>query len=178
MDSFQIDRVAIDAAITQREARVAKRRLLHENEGREILIEETQIAGMKVLRNQLFDNKSQNKEKENNAPDAPQIKQKGRQPGAISSQWRHILSDSYHDFARKWFPESALTSIAIRYDIKLKPTDARNRLIGYRVHNYVEEDISVHGTWRVTETCAKKFGFFEKRLEKDKAPKAEAKGAS
>jgi hypothetical protein len=98
----------------------------------------------------------------------------GRQPGAISTPWRHILSDAYHEAGDAGFSENRIVGIAADNGISLKPSDARNRMLAYLPHRYVEENPDISGVWRVTEYAAKKFGFFNKRLEKNEAPDANA----
>lgn len=99
----------------------------------------------------------------------------GRQPGAISTAWRGILADAYHAFGDDGFLEDDLISLANHHGIRLKPSDARNRMLSYLPYSYVEENPDRRGNWRVTTLAAEKFGFAFKP-SKDAAPDAEAPG--
>jgi hypothetical protein len=97
----------------------------------------------------------------------------GRQPGAISNTWKAILADAWRTRGGKGFMEGNLVALAETYGVNLKPSDARNRLVSYAAHNYVEENPDYPGMWRVTVHAAQKFGFDKEPL-KDEAPSTSA----
>lgn len=106
----------------------------------------------------------------------------GRQPGAISKTWKAILRDAWLTFRAAGFTESSLIKLAELHGIRLKLSDARNRMIAYKEHGYVVETNNPQGMWLVTESAAKRFGFFEERpsperAETETAPNVAAVGA-
>jgi hypothetical protein len=152
-----VDAVEFDAAIQAKETDVEKLR-------RKLEAAEHELRGMKELRTRFFGRPSEKQ---------PSIKSDsgksgGRQLGAISFKWRLVLSDAYHDYSGKWFPESAIPALAERRGIQnVRPKDAKERLVSYHSHGYVEEHSVGDGLWRVTESAAKRFGFFEGKLSQD-----------
>lgn len=176
----------IDAAVSAREAQIEKLRY-------ELEIAQAELRGMKSLRDQILGQTISSP-----SPGQPKIIEPfntvgsntvalnqskiighrgGRQTGAISRTWRLILSDMEHNFKSGWFSENHLIPIASKHGIELRVKEARNRMAALSAHNYVQQDPKT-GNWRVTEYAAKKFGFFEKRLEENEAPTEESEGAS
>jgi hypothetical protein len=80
---------------------------------------------------------------------------RGRQPGAISKQWRRVLlaaAARYPDGAG----EAELTTLAHAEGLhNARPRDVRGRMAEYENHGYVET--AIHG-WRVTPYAVAKFG--------------------
>ena len=98
---------------------------------------------------------------------------KGRQPGAISRQWRDTLAMLRMNYP---FPEgfteySAATAAQAAGLPNVRPKDALDRLTAYLSHGYVER--LADGKWLVTDLAAKKYGFLDKG-----APTGEPIGAS
>jgi len=85
-----------------------------------------------------------------------------------------ILSDLYHAHGGGFFTESAVIPAAHAHGIQARPRDVRDRFVSYLAHGYAATDHIRPGQWKVTDDAAKKFGFFEKPLEKNKAPDADA----
>jgi hypothetical protein len=169
-----IDPLEIDSAISAREAEIG--RLRHDLE-----IAEAELRGMKMLRDQIIGPKSPEITMDYVLKDtagrtvAIQTKayRAGRQPGAISKEWRAILADLYNGpFAG--FDESSVMFAAHKHDINLKQSDARARMMAYKEHGYVE---ATDGYWSVTDFAAKKFGFYQE-ANKNEAPTREPEGAS
>ena len=88
------------------------------------------------------------------APPVPAAGGKGRQPGAISKIWRHILiqmSESYP----KGVSETEITEMAKGAGLlNIRSKDVRARMSDYLVHDYVEQGPE---GWRVTQTAISRF---------------------
>jgi hypothetical protein len=166
----------INATVAAREAEVEQLR-------RDLEIAEAKLRGMKELRDQILG------KKELSAPSKPFHHQgdtgnhnltgskaklssrPGRQPGAISKEWRGILADLY---SLNTFDESAIIDAAKDHDINLKHSNARLQMAVYKGHGYVE---GVNGHWKVTRFAAEKFGFLREANENE-APTSKLEGAS
>jgi hypothetical protein len=87
---------------------------------------------------------------------------KGRQPGAISRQWRDTLAMLWMNYP---FPEgfteyNAATAAQSAGLPNVGPKEALERMKAYVNHNYVER--LSNGKWRVTDHMAEKYGFSNK----------------
>jgi hypothetical protein len=81
-------------------------------------------------------------------------KGKGRQPGAISQQWRSILVEVADRFPAG-ASDDGITTIARSFGLdNTRPKDVRDRMNAYQAHGYVE---STPSGWRVTGTAVEKF---------------------
>ena len=156
---FMVDATEFDSAIQAKEADIEKLR-------KKLEIAEHELRGMKDLRVKFFGRAT-----EKQPPSKSDTsKSGGRQPGAISLKWRLVLSDAYHDYNGKWFSEFTIPFLAARQGINnVRPKDAKERLVSYHSHGYVEEHSVGDGLWRVTELAAKRFGFFDARLTPEEA---------
>jgi hypothetical protein len=88
--------------------------------------------------------------------------QRGRQPGAISHQWRDTLAMLWMNYP---FPEgfteyNAATAAQASGLPNVKPKDALERMTAYLNHGYVER--LSDGKWRVTDLTAQKYRFSNK----------------
>jgi hypothetical protein len=95
--------------------------------------------------------------------EAPTKVSAGRQPGAISHQWRDTLSLLWENYP---FPQGfteydAATAAQTAGLPNVEPKVALNRMMAYLSHGYVER--LPDGKWRVTDLTAKKYGFSDKR---------------
>jgi hypothetical protein len=99
--------------------------------------------------------------------------QKGRQPGAISHQWRDTLAMLWmnYPYPQGFTEYNAATAAQAAGLPHVKPKDALERMTAYISHGYVER--LPDGKWRVTNLTAKKYGFSTKG-----APTGELTGAS
>ena len=81
---------------------------------------------------------------------------KGRQPGAISKQWRDILVNISINFPFG-STENQIWEVAKSVEKleNIRPRDVRTRLDSFKIHGYVEQRSG--GLWHVTELAAKKF---------------------
>jgi hypothetical protein len=171
-----INSAEIDSAISAHEAEI--NRLRHDLE-----IAEAELRGMKMLRDKLLNPL----ERQPIGELAPSSSSKagvlleqmaryrgGRQPGAISKEWRAILGDLYQ-YTRLGvgFDENSVIAAAKKREINLKHSDARLRMISYKEHGYIESIGGIDGHWNVTDFAAKKFGFKE-----NETPTIELEGAS
>lgn len=88
------------------------------------------------------------------APPVPAAGGKGRQPGAISKIWRHILiqmSESYP----KGVGETEITEMAKGAGLlNIRSKDVRARMSDYLAHDYVEQGPE---GWRVTQIAISRF---------------------
>ena len=104
---------------------------------------------------------------------------KGRQPGAISQQWRNVLCYLLITHA-DGFSDDEAAGAAIREGLpNIRPKDAADRLNSYLVHEYVERLQS--GNWRITDLFAKKYPNSLRRQREAlqmKAPSSEPEEAS
>ena len=104
---------------------------------------------------------------------------KGRQPGAISQQWRnalcHLLITRPDGFA-----EDEASAAAISEGLpNIRPKDAADRLGSYLAHEYVER--LPNGDWRITDLFAQKYPNAMRNLREAlqmKAPSSEPEEAS
>ena len=169
----------INALIAAKETALEARR-------RELEVEEAVLKGMKIARDSMrrrgtlpsaaavngsmpLSSLAEVVEASFNQPSL-QRRSGGRQPGSISRQWRYILSDAFHDFGHgSPFSEFQIIPIGRKRGLNLRPRDVHERMIAHAASKLVEA-IDSKGTWRVTEFAAKKFGFFEQRLNEDEAP--------
>jgi hypothetical protein len=97
----------------------------------------------------------------------------GRQPGAISQTWREILSQIYWGCKECGFPfltAKDIIDLAKHRSIIIRPSEVYARMKQYAHYGYV--DFIEGGGYIVTEYAAKRFSFFEKKLENDKAADA------
>ena len=90
------------------------------------------------------------------------VSYRGRQPGAISRQWRDTLAMLRMNYP---FPEgfteySAATAAQAAGLPNVRPKDALDRLTAYLSHGYVER--LADGKWVVTDLAAKKYGFSDR----------------
>lgn len=162
----------INATIAARETEVERLR-------RDLEIAEAKLRGMKELRDQILGTKvteSTTGKEVQLQGDAGRFnvagsKAKGRQPGAISKEWRAILAELYF---HSTFDESAIIDTAKEHDINLKHSNARLQMAAYKRHGYVE---GTDGHWNVTDLAARKFDFLRKANENE-APTSELEGAS
>jgi hypothetical protein len=98
---------------------------------------------------------------------------KGRQPGAISHQWRDTLRMLFMNYP-DGFTEYNATIAAHENNLpNVKPRDALDRLMSYMTHNYVER--VADGRWRVTDYAVQKYGFSSPKM--NEAPEAETREA-
>ena len=87
---------------------------------------------------------------------------KGRQPGAISHQWRdtlHLLYLTYRDGFTEYNASRAAQEAGLP---NVRPRDALERLKVYVPLNYVEQ---IGDKFRVTEFAVQKYGFNRKENE-------------
>lgn len=160
----------INAKIAAREAEVERLR-------RDLEISEAKLRGMKELRDQILGTMPDSvigKVTGRLNGEGSKVKTSyrgGRQPGAISKEWRAILAKLY---CLKKFDESAIIDAAKKHDINLKHSNARLQMATYIRHGYVQE---IDGVWNVTGIAAQKFGFLRGTNENE-APTSELEGAS
>jgi len=79
-------------------------------------------------------------------------KRGGRQPGAISKQWRTILSDI---FANQPVDLATIVLLASVHGLELQESSALSRMRHYLELGYVEE--TSDGRYRVTDAAIKRF---------------------
>jgi hypothetical protein len=93
----------------------------------------------------------------------------GRQPGAISHQWRDTLALLWknYPFPQGFTEYNAATAAQAAGLPNVGPKIALNRMTAYLSHGYVER--LPDGKWRVTNFTAEKYGFGR---NKDEAPSA------
>ena len=166
----------INAAIAARETEVDRMR-------RDLEIMEAKLRGMKELRDEILGTPTPLSATSNalkpdighfNVSGSKASYRAGRQPGAISKEWRLILADLYLEqtiFADGDFDEASVISAARKHGINLKHSDAKLRMAAYKEHGYIE---GADGHWNVTDFAARKFGFLEKKPEQKEAPTAQA----
>lgn len=167
----------INATIAAREAEVEQLR-------RDLEIAEAKLRGMKELRDQILGTKVQASATGKayhhqgdtghftvTSSEAKISYRPGRQPGAISKEWRGILANLY---SLSTFDESAIIDAAKEHGINLKHSNARLQMAAYKGHGYVEDK---DGRWKVTDLAAGKFGF-QRATNKKEAPTRELEGAS
>ena len=154
----------INATIAARETEVEQLR-------RDLEIAEAKLRGMKELRDKILGTKVTESATGREFRRSVSPYRSGRQPGAISKEWRAILAKLY---SLNWFDESMIINIAKEHDINLKHSNARLQMAAYKGHGYVE---GADGHWNVTESAARKFGFLREANEKE-APTGELEGAS
>ena len=82
-------------------------------------------------------------------------KRGGRQPGAISQQWRVILWQLYHDKAHG-FSEDHVIPYAKLQGITIKMKDARDRMEKYKSQGFIDFR---DGRYFVSQAAAVKFDF-------------------
>lgn len=87
---------------------------------------------------------------------------KGRQPGAISRQWRETLAmlRMNYPFPGGFTEYNAATAAQAAGLPNVRPKDALDRLTAYLSHGYVER--LADGKWLVTDLAAKKYRFPDK----------------
>ena len=99
---------------------------------------------------------------------------RGRQPGAISHQWRETLRFLYENCPDE-FSIDEVVGAAHRFDLpNVRDRDAEERMRAYLQNGYVE--LAGSGGYRVSEAVAIKYGF--SRLEPNEAPPVLSEGAS
>jgi hypothetical protein len=97
---------------------------------------------------------------------------RGRQPGAISREWRNALKN-LHNGCPGGFSISEAVGAAHHVGLpNVKDRDAEDRMRAYLELGYVER---VEGGYRVSELAAQKYGFSRQTAE---APTVVAEGAS
>jgi hypothetical protein len=167
----------INAKIAAREAEVERLR-------RDLEIAEAKLRGMKELRDQIlgtvpdsatgktFQLQGDTGRLNGDGSKVKTSYRGGRQPGAISKEWRAILAQLYsHDR----FDESVIIDTARKHGIiNLKQSNARLQMALYEGHGYVER---MNGHWKVTDVAAKKFSFL-REANNNEAPTSEPEGAS
>jgi hypothetical protein len=104
---------------------------------------------------------------------------KGRQPGAISQQWRNALCRLLLT-SPDGFDEDEASAAAIREGLpNIRPKDAADRLSSYLAHEYVER--LPNGNWRITDLFAQKYPHsmrHQREALEMKAPSSEPEEAS
>jgi hypothetical protein len=90
---------------------------------------------------------------------------KGRQPGAISHQWRDTLRMLHMNYPDGFTEYSAAIAAHENGLPNVKPRDALDRLTSYRTYNYVEN--AADGKWRVTNLAVEKYGFSLPKMNED-----------
>jgi hypothetical protein len=91
---------------------------------------------------------------------APSTARKGRQPGAISKNWRIVLLAM-----AVYYPAGATEQDIVKIvqneeidDLKnLRPRDAARQMAKYQELGYVEAANALLGTWRITEAACQRF---------------------
>jgi hypothetical protein len=99
---------------------------------------------------------------------------RGRQPGAISHQWRDTLRMLFMSYPDGFTAHNAVVAARGNGLSNVKPQDAAERLTSYMGHNYVER--LPDGNWRVTDFAVQKYGFHLPKM--NEAPAEEPEGAS
>lgn len=98
---------------------------------------------------------------------------RGRQPGAISHEWRDTLGILFNR-GSGWFSIDDVVAAAHSSNLpKVRARDADDRMRAYIDLGYVERQ---GDGYRVSEIAAEKYGF--SRPETTEAPTADAEGAS
>jgi hypothetical protein len=80
---------------------------------------------------------------------------KGRQPGAISSEWRRTLMAMAARYPQGAAEEEIAELARLAGLPNVRSKDARDRMLKYETHNYVEAGPK---GWHVTEYALKRFG--------------------
>jgi hypothetical protein len=107
----------------------------------------------------------------NNPPPAPN--RRGRQPGAISHEWRDTLGILYRDSPDQFSISHAIAAALASGLHRVGSREVEDRLRNYLDLGYVERAGS---GFKVSELVAKKYGF--SRRQTQEAPTAVAEGAS
>jgi hypothetical protein len=87
---------------------------------------------------------------------------RGRQPGAISHQWRDTLAMLWmnYPYPQGFTEYNAATAAQAAGLPNVRPADALERMTAYMNHGYVER--LPDGKWRVTDLTANKYRFSDK----------------
>lgn len=143
----------VDSIISEFELKVADLR-------RQLELAEAELRGMKTLRDSMLANAHGTTHQL--LPDTGH--KGGRQPGAISQTWRHILSDIYwtHQMLGGAMSVLDILNIAKRCGLSLRPSDVEGRMQHYSNFNYVAQ--TPFG-YKVTDVAAKRFGFASEPLK-------------
>jgi hypothetical protein len=80
---------------------------------------------------------------------------KGRQPGAISQQWRNTLCRLLITLPDGFTDDEAAAAAISEGLPNVRPKDAADRLNSYLAHEYVERLAT--GKWRITDLVPRKF---------------------
>ena len=86
----------------------------------------------------------------------------GRQPGAISHQWRNILGMLYMAYPDGFTEYNVVTAAKSEGLENLRPKDALDRLRNYMTHGYTEY---AGDKFVVTEFAAQKYDFRRHKIE-------------
>jgi hypothetical protein len=152
---------SIDILISNQTALVARLRS-------ELLEAEGVLRGMEAIRNVLPEQFTKSKGLSSNASsiaNGQSLSEKsgykgGRQPGAISSTWRKILSDVYWQARKGAIPfgidVSTLVRIAQENKVSIRPAEATKRMEHYAGFGYV---VIENSCFKVTDDAATKFAF-------------------
>jgi hypothetical protein len=98
---------------------------------------------------------------------------RGRQPGAISHQWRETLRFLYAN-CPDGFSIDEVVGAAHRFDLpNVRDRDAEERMRSYIQIGYIDQRDRLY---RVSDAAASKYGF--KRFEMNEAPPVFSEGAS
>jgi hypothetical protein len=163
-----------DLRITAQEAKVSSLRKKEEEARRERELEEAVLRGMRLM------SAGHSPTADAEPSSYPQftmgatiMRRRGRQPGAISRQWRDTLRFLYEK-CPSGFGIDEVVGAAHRYDLpNVRNRDAEERMRSYLQIGYVEQS---DWGYRVSESAALKYGF--SRPDTTEAPTAIAEGAS
>jgi hypothetical protein len=166
--------MASDSRIITQEQKVASLRQREEAVRRERELEEAVLRGMRLM---VSDGRPFNPDA--SLPDFLEIgvdtlvaPRRGRQPGAISREWRNALRILHRGFPGGFDISEAVETARHVGLPKVKDRDAEDRMRAYLDLGYVER---VDGGYRVSELAAQRYGFTRQTTE---APPADAEGAS
>jgi hypothetical protein len=104
---------------------------------------------------------------------------KGRQPGAISQQWRSTLCRLLITRPEGFADDEAAAAAISEGLPNIRAKDAADRLSSYLAHGYVER--TANGGWRITDLFARKYPNsmrHQREILEMKAPSSEPEGAS
>jgi hypothetical protein len=101
----------------------------------------------------------------------PKTPRRGRQPGAISHQWRDTLAMLYMNYPHGFTEYNAATAANAAGLPNVRPKDAADRMIAYVQLGYVEVPEDDENKFRVAEYAVNKYGF-----QKKGGPKTEDQG--
>jgi hypothetical protein len=89
---------------------------------------------------------------------------RGRQPGAISKQWRAILMHLAQHYPTGFTEEQVIQAAKEHGLLNIRPKDARDRMGEYRGHSYIDHN-EITGLFTVTYEAKTRFGDPSAHLE-------------